>query len=470
MVLAQTATRRSDDQRIWGELERRLGGDRLRRFPHRAVRLEPGAGGVRVVAATAFHLEWVRERFGADIEAAADAPVHWEVGASAPGPATRTAPASAARPPAGPHAAPRLRIVRPPLDRGDVETFPEFEVSPANRYAAAWAWAIAAEPEPGFAVLTLHGGCGVGKTHLLRAVAAEASARGRAASVRHVTGERFAGEFIAAIRADRMDAFRARYRQLALLCVDDLDDLAGKPATQQEMRQTIDAVVALGGRVAATMRDAPCACERLQADLRSRLSGGMVERLEAPDLETRGRLAERFAARRGLRLGEGVARLLAARSPGGVRELEGMLARVEACGRLLGERPGAEVDEAMVRRALGAGAPAAPRRPRRFEPIAERVCERLGVELSEALGRGRHGRVVLARGLICVLARELTTLSYPELARRLGRRNHSTVITARQRTLRQIEAGATVPAAAGLGDVGVASLYEELRRDPRVAG
>jgi len=455
------------DDRARELLAERVGRGRFDRFFSGGVRLTLDGAALRIEAPSAFHRDWLRRRFSTDAHAVAEAElgesarVQWSIRAM-DGDAMRVESTPERSDPAPERAAPAAAAPRRATG-GPAMCVSGYEVSEENRLAVAAARSIALDEDLGFRVLTVYGGCGVGKSRLMRLVTTLAGEGGRARRVETLTGERFVEEYVGSVKRGAVDAFRRRRREVDILCIDDVQDLAGKRSTQQELVHTIDTLTAFGSRVVLMMDRAPGRAERLLPQLRSRLMAGMVVELRAPGVEEKTRIAERLAAERGLRLDGGVAELLARRSPSGVRELEGAVARVEACVRLLGLGDGA-VDERIAARALGLGAVRAPRRPLRFERILEAVCDRVGVEMSDVLGRGKHARVVVARGLVCALARDLTTLSYPEIARRLNRKNHSTVITARDRLLGQVERGETAPRGAGRGDVTLAALRDELAR------
>jgi len=304
----------------------------------------------------------------------------------------------------------------------------------------------------GFASLFVHGECGMGKTHVLQGIAERFARLNPGASVRYTTAEAFTNEYITAVREGRVDAFRRNYRRLDLLCIDDVHFVSGKEATQNELLHTLDAIDLDGALVALASDEHPRQVQRLGERLVSRFMSGMVVRIEPPDPELRVRLVRALAERRGLRMDEPAARYLAERSlgpsgRGSVRELEGLLVQTEAVARLLPGCAGADggVGLAVVSKALGLSegerAPSAnrPRRPIPVEAIADAVCKALRVGLTEFAGSGRHKRVVLARSITALLARRLTTASFPEIARATGRPNHSTIVTAHQRLARQIE-------------------------------
>lgn len=353
----------------------------------------------------------------------------------------------------------------------------EFVIGESNKVAAATLRRMLDQPQdpatPRLAVV--HGTCGTGKTHLLAGMVVEALAVRPEASARYLTAEAMANEFIGGVRKGRADVWRRQVRSLDLLCVDDLGCLVGKPATQNELQQTIDAIASRGGRVVIATPEHPRRLRGLTEALVSRLTGGMVAALGAPDAELSGRVLEALAARKGLAFEPGAAAEVIAHvgldgsrplalPRASVRDLEGIVARVEAAARVIG--PGAASDggagplrvgHLVVQAALRAGeggpgrgehAPGGPR-PVRIEQILHVVSHALSVTLEELRGVGRAPRVVVGRALVAHLARRLTSHSYPEIARALGRENHSTVITAHQRLAAQLQSNASVGLASG---------------------
>ncbi len=300
--------------------------------------------------------------------------------------------------------------------------------------------------------LFLHGSCGMGKTHLVQGIAACYRELNPNARVKCTTGEAFTNEFVSAIKTNKVEAFRAVYRRVDLLCIDDVHFVASKEATQAELLHTFDAIGLSGARIVLASDEHPREIERVSKSLISRFLSGLVARIDPPDMKLREELARAFALRRGLMLDDAAARLIAERSGvsavpgvgGSVRELEGLLTQVEAAHRLLPNlSTGGTVGLATVRTALGIndgdGRTVRAKRPVPMEAILHVVCRELRVDPGEFAGTGRHKRVVLARAVTVQLARELTTLSYPEIARAMRRPNHSTVITAHQRLTGQLE-------------------------------
>lgn len=353
----------------------------------------------------------------------------------------------------------RERRTRP---NQDWRTFDEFLAAPSNRIALESARQFAAGSLPGVNLLVLHGPCGVGKTHLLHAICAARQAAG-ATRVRYLTGEQFTNGFLAALRANSVSTFRQRVRECELLAIDDVHFLADKTATQAEFLHTIDAVGLMGAKVAIVSDEHPREIARLSKALVSRLLAGIVAKVDAPDRELRSALTQRFATRRGLRLTEAAVECVASRCVGSVREIEGAVAKLAAVSVLDTRRaPGEPISEATVAQVLDADAARDRRTNVRIPTIIDAACEAMQVDRADTLGSSRHRRAVLTRGLIALLARELTTRSYPEIAKAMGRSTHSTIHAAATRVQKLVDAREPVECADG--QCGADELVARVRR------
>lgn len=367
-----------------------------------------------------------------------------------PGPARRGEPAGARR---------------PDLSLPLRHRFEDFVVGATNELAFTAATRLAEAPDPRtLGALFIHGECGVGKTHLLQAVCRRHLDRFPGATVRYTTCEQFTNEYIVAVKNNSVEQFRRKVRGLDLLAVDDVHFLSNKTATQNEFLHTLDAIDLSGARLAMASDEHPRHLKAVSRALISRFLAGMVCQIETPDRGTRLALVRRLAERRGLRLNDAAAEQVAAHCVGSVREMEGVLSKLDALCRLEGEGQG-EVGCVMIERLFKADAPGG--RPLRVNTIIDAVCARLCVERGDLLGKTRHHRVVIARGLISYLARELTTLSFPEIGRALGRRNHSTVLTAGRRVGDQIERNERIDLEDGGEPVPLRELADRLRHDIR---
>ncbi len=432
-----------------GLLERRF-GDLIRH----STKIEMGESVVRFVVAT--------DLFGAQAIAspAEAAPRAGLESPSEDGVLSRPAAAAAAR-----KAAPRTI----PTDRFRFDTF---IVGDSNRlaYNAASALAEGRPDAAAYSPLFLHGPCGVGKTHLLNAIARRFKEVQAGANVRVIGAEAFVNEYVAAVRAGDVEKFRRTLRRVDLLCIDDVHFLSNKQSTQGELLHTLDELGRGGARIVLVSDEAPRQIKAFSAALISRFMAGMVAGIQAPDAALREKCVRMFAQQRGLNLDAAAIDLLVQRTgqlpgqePSTVRDIEGLITRIDALHRLVPESEhrstgtggSGAIGVLLVERALGhaggstvldPGAPLRAPRPVRIDAIIAHTCVALAVDPVDLSGKTRHPRVVCARAVITHLARQLTTLSYPEIARAIGRPNHSTVITAFQRFAKQLAADEAVDA------------------------
>jgi len=377
---------------------------------------------------------------------------------------------------------------RPNPNRDLRHRLSDFVVGECNRLAFTAASTIAAGTAPArFSPMFLHGPCGVGKTHLLQGLAAKAAER-LGHKVKYTTAETFTNDFVQAVKSGSTESFRRAFRDVEILCIDDIHFLASKTATQSEFLHTFDALGLTGRMVVLASDEAPRDIRSLGEALVSRFLSGAVIKIDAPDDATRLALVRQLSTARGLALDDEAIALLAERGgrplPNGtlpsVREIAGLLTRVEAMRNFMGDAdasgltaslpsgvPSNVMGRSMVAKALGLTTDQGrgPRRPVPASLIIERVCRALRVDQSDLMSKGRHARVVLARAMVTYLARRLTTMSYPEIARSLARTNHSTVITAFNRVTGQMKAGQMVAGGPDLAEVSIQALAERLERE-----
>ncbi len=336
----------------------------------------------------------------------------------------------------------------------------DFVVGESNRLAYAASQQIGDGAPESPAILFLHGECGVGKTHLIQGLCRRRSERAPNHVIKYVTAEQFTNEYIAAVREGSLEAFRKNLRRVDLLAIDDIHFFANKTATQAEFLHTIDAIDLSGARVALVSDEHPRHIRRFNQSLVSRFLSGMVVKVERPDRATRVALVQRLARERGLDMTSAAEDAVAGRCAGSIREIEGAITRLGAMVELDGVR--GQIGPGTVERLLGQEAAAANgSAPIRLGAILEAVCDRLRVSREDLLGSGRHARTVVARGVVAHLARELTTHSYPEIARALGRDTHSAVHTAAKRLKGMIEADVRI----GHGAEPVREVVDQLRHD-----
>ncbi len=360
----------------------------------------------------------------------------------------------------------------------------EFVVGQSNRLAFSAACRLVEEQQaPAVSPLFIHGDCGLGKTHLLQGICRRfADITGRRECVRYVTGEQFTNEYIASIRNNTVDAFRRRIRKLDLLAIDDVHFLSNKVRTQSEFLHTLDAIDLSGARIVLASDEHPRLIKKFSQALTSRFLSGMVVQVERPDRATRIEIVHRLATARRIRINEAAVEMVASRCVGSVRELEGALTKLAALRSLASEAAngGTVANQGAKQRALGNAREEVglvlveqlfkdhgwkPPTPVRLGTVIDVTCRQLGISRADLMGSSRHRRIVLSRGLVAYLCREMTTHSYPEIARALGRSYHSTIHTAEQRLRRQLNEDKIVDPGKSQEPVALKELADRLRHE-----
>ena len=306
----------------------------------------------------------------------------------------------------------------------------ELVVGPSNRLAWTAAKALVEDPDARhMSPLFVYGACGVGKTHLLQGICEHYRRMHPGEPIRYVTGEAFTNEYIQAVRHNQLDRFRKAMRRLQLLAIDDIHFVQGKTRTQDEILHTLDTIQLQGARLVLASDAPPSEIRRFNSSLVSRLTSGMLACIEAPDPDLRRSVVERIATARGLHLDPSTINDIVERCPDSVRQIHGLIARITAV------RTASRVEGVVGRADVTAASQATDPRPCRvtLNAVIEATCSTLQLETSDLKGRGRAAETVLARGVISLLARELTTASYPEIAAAMNRRTHSTVHAAERR-------------------------------------
>ncbi len=318
------------------------------------------------------------------------------------------------------------RAVPPPEDIIPRYTFSHFVVGPSNQLAHAASVAAAGGGGRRYNPLFLCGGTGLGKTHLVHAIAHRVCAERPNARIRYLSAERFTNQFITALQHQRMDEFRARYReQCDLLLVDDIQFLAGRVQTQEEFFHTFNALHNADRQIVVTSDKYPQALERMEERLVSRFASGLVADIQSPELETRVAIIRNKAALEGIELSDEVAVHLAQLVRSNVRELEGTLIRLAAKSSLT-NRP---VDLAFVQAELSATF-AHRTQTLSVEDIQRAVCQHFHLRTSDLTSKDRHKSVAFARHVAMYLCKRRLKCSFPELGRAFGGRDHTTVMSA----------------------------------------
>ncbi|QCB42101.1 chromosomal replication initiator protein DnaA [Sphingomonas sp. PAMC26645] len=313
---------------------------------------------------------------------------------------------------------------RPPLDPR--YTFARFVVDPSNKVAFNAA-KVLAEPGPvRFSPLFLHSGTGQGKTHLMHAIGHAFLEHNPHAIVLCMSAERFMYDFVASMRARDTHAFKQRLRGADLLLIDDLQFIAGKDATQEEFFHTVNEIMAAGKRLVISADRCPQALEGVEARIISRMSVGLVADIKAPDLTLRRTILDRkLVDLPDMRVPTDVLDLLAARIHANIRELEGALNRVVAYAQLTGDT--IDLDFAVA--TLGEVLRGAQKRVT-IDEIQKLVSAHFELKPLDLISARRARAVARPRQIAMYLAKRLTTRSLPEIGRKFGGRDHSTVIHA----------------------------------------
>lgn len=310
-------------------------------------------------------------------------------------------------------------------------TFDRFVIGPGNRLAHGAALAVAEAPSEAYNPLFLHGPPGLGKTHLLAAIANYLNANAPALSVRYTTAESFTNEFVIALKSAGAEAFKARYRDLDVLLIDDVQFLEGKPATEEEFFHTFNALYESGSQLVLSADRIPSELSTLATRLRDRFEWGLTVPMEPPNLPTRLTVLRRLVEEAGVEIADsGALSELAGRIDANVRQLHGALTRVLAHASLMARPLSSELIAEVIPKTRSAEATSA-------EEIQQRVAERFGISRAELVGSSRAATPLRARQVAIYLTRELTDLSLPQIGRLYGGRDHSTVLN----SLRRVEAG-----------------------------
>jgi chromosomal replication initiator protein len=315
-------------------------------------------------------------------------------------------------------------------------TFDTFVVGESNRFAFAAAQAVAAKPGQNYNPLFLHGDSGLGKTHLLHAIAHAILGSKPGARVAIVSSERYTNEFVEALSrgASSMTEFRRKYRECGALLVDDVQFLAGRDKTAEEFFHTFNALHDHQVQIVLSSDRSPKELKGLEERLCSRFEWGMRVQIDVPEFETRAAILKKKAAVEGMELSEAVASLLATHIKSNVRELEGALMRVAAFASLKGE----SLSESLARDVLGDVIPPPGYKPT-IEKIQEAVAAHYGLSVAKLTSPSREQKIALPRQIAMYLCRTLSGETLQQVAEKFNKKDHTTVMAA-ERRVRQLTA------------------------------
>ena len=313
-------------------------------------------------------------------------------------------------------------------------TFESFVVGPSNQFAEAACRAVAAMPSRSYNPLYIYGGVGLGKTHLMHAIGHYALKHNPGFKMTYISTERFMNEMINAVHNNRIIDFRARYRTVDLLLVDDIQFLAGKEGTQTEFFHTFNALYDSQKQIVLSSDCPPNEIPSLEERLRSRFEWGLIADIQPPDLETKIAILKKKAEAEALPLPDNVAIFIAEKIKSNIRELEGSLIRLIAFASLTGR----EVTISLAQEVLKNLA-THDDRALTVDMIQKAVADYYQLKVADLRSRNNSKSVAMPRQIAMFLCKSLTSASLPEIGRSFGGKHHSTVIHSIRKveTLRQ---------------------------------
>ena len=308
-------------------------------------------------------------------------------------------------------------------------TFEEFVVGVNNRFAHAAALAVAEAPARAYNPLFLYGGVGLGKTHLMHAIGHRVLQRNPHANVVYVSSEKFTNEFIIAIKNNQTVEFRNRYRYADVLLIDDIQFLEGKEQTQEEFFHTFNSLHEAQKQLVISSDRPPKEIQTLENRLRSRFEWGLLTDIQSPDLETREAILRKKAESERVPVPDAVTSFIAKIIPSNIRELEGALIRVVAYASLTNSPISVDLAAEVLKNVVAE----MPMRRVTIASIKERVAKAHGLTVKELENQRRDQRLAAPRQLAMYIACELTDASLPQIAREFGKKDHTTVMYARDK-------------------------------------
>jgi chromosomal replication initiator protein len=314
--------------------------------------------------------------------------------------------------------------------------FDLFVIGSSNRFAHAAALAVAEAPAQAYNPLFIYGGTGLGKTHLLQAIAHYVLEHTSPLTVRYITSETFMNDFINSLRDKRIEGFKQRYRNYDVLLIDDVQFFEHKERIQEEFFHTFNSLYESGSQIVMSSDRPPREIATLEARLRSRFEWGLITDIQPPDLETRIAILRKKVTTDRINVPDPqVLTFIAGRVSTNIRELEGALTRVVAFSSLTGRPMTVELAQDVLKDVFPQGGA----QQVSIKSIQDAVCERFALSSTELCGDKRSQNIVYPRQVAMYLSRELTDSSLPKIGKEFGGRDHTTVIHATSKIARLIK-------------------------------
>ncbi|HKZ05641.1 MAG TPA: chromosomal replication initiator protein DnaA [Methylomirabilota bacterium] len=404
--------------RLLSVLERRLPSTTLENWVRPCQLGSLQGDHLRITAPSKFARDWLMQHHADTLQAAArevlggNPRITFDVAREAP------ALVDPAEPPAPIEAGPA-----PATGLSARYTFESFVVGNSNQFAQAACQAVADLPSKAYNPLFIYGGVGLGKTHLLHAVGHQISRSYPHLLVLYLSSERFTNELINAIRYDRTAEFRAKYRNIDLLLIDDIQFISGKERTQEEFFHTFNDLYEARKQIVVSSDAAPKEIPDLEERLRSRFEWGLIADIQPPDFETRVAILKKKAEIERVRLPDDVAYLIASRIKANIREIEGSLTRMIAFCALSGRDMSVELAQEVLADLWGED-----ERIVTIDHIQRKVAEFFGIKLTDLRAQNRTKAIAFPRQIAMYLSRQLTHASLSEVGRAFGGKDHTTVL------------------------------------------
>jgi len=302
-------------------------------------------------------------------------------------------------------------------------TFQNFVVGSCNQFAHAASLAVAEAPASTYNPLFIYGGVGLGKTHLLHAIANHIISKKKHLRTSYLPSERFVNELIFALQHDQMNSFRDKYRNIDVLLIDDIQFISGKERTQEEFFHTFNTLYELNKQIVISCDRTPKEIPTLEERLRSRFEWGLIADIQPPDLETKIAILNKKAEERNINLPPEISLYIASNIKSNIRELEGALIRLTAYASLTNSKLSISLAQEVLKELF-----CNQERIISIDKIQKVVCKHFGLTISELKSSKRSKNITLPRQIGMYLARKLTNLSLPEIGKQFGGKDHTTVL------------------------------------------
>jgi len=313
--------------------------------------------------------------------------------------------------------------------------FETFVVGKGNELAHAAAKAVAEEPGKAYNPLFIYGDVGLGKTHLLQAIANEILNKNKHQEILYVSAEKFTSEYVGSVKEGAADEFKDRYRDVNLLLIDDIQFISGKEQTQEEFFHTFNSLYQSDKQIVISSDRPPKSIPALEERLQSRFEWGMIADVDSPDLETRVAILEKKCQQKDFEINQELLELIATLVQSNIRELEGALNKIIAYHQLKNFKP----TEDSIKSVLDSFKSQNQRKTLTPKEILETVADFFDIELEDILGKSRKKKYSLPRQIAMFLLREELDMSYPEIGNELGGRDHTTAIHGYEKIEKKVE-------------------------------